>query len=337
MTTYLIPIHNFHYIFVVLYPTIFSAHQHISFPLRFIMSEDWPHSGLCLQGTFSCFMFISTYNHVYFRSARQHVGVCIGGRTLQLICRPVQDRRHKILDTMCKQQQQPPPSHTTPLKSLLCRSGVARLAPSRIVKCSQPHFKPVLTSNYLEKAACGHGTPHVDANEPNNQILPFYPSTTHSLSPSISRLYLFLSSTQCHPVASLRRHACHITTFHVHFRVQCSHAHSLATPVLVHLGDACATSPPFVCNIPTHNPSQSHTNIHLNICNVHSPMFTCTQTCLIFHISTLVFVCWFTHIDSHVGHGLAFSPKCHTSTLSRIFSQCFAVPFSVYGRHHCSH
>ena len=83
-----------------------------------------------------------------------------------------------------------------------------------------------------------------------------------------------LSLTQCHAVASFVQHICHITTFHMHFHIWCSHTYSLATPVSVHWGDACATSPPFVCNTPAHNPLQSHTDTHLNICNIHSPVFT---------------------------------------------------------------
>src|SRR5882762_6466375 len=47
--------------------------------------------------------FISAYNHVLFRCAKQHISVCIGEQSLQLFHRLVQDQHHTIFDTICKQ------------------------------------------------------------------------------------------------------------------------------------------------------------------------------------------------------------------------------------------
>ena len=52
------------------------------------------------------------------------------------------------------------------------------------------------------------------------------------------------------------------------------------------------------------------------------------KTFLTFHTSILAFVCWFAHIS----HGLTFNLTHHTSTLSRISSNIFAVLFLMYGR-----
>ena len=106
-----------------------------------------------------------------------------------------------------------------------------------------------------------------------------YPNFVHSL-----------SSTQHHPVTSLGQHACHITTFCMHICIQCSHAHSLATPMLVHLGDACAMSPPF-----------AHAHLHATllptfICCICSPvlMHTCKP------VSLFIFPFWHSLAGSHI-------------------------------------
>ena len=98
-----------------------------------------------------------------------------------------------------------------------------------------------------------------------------------------------LSLTQCHPVASLGQHVCHITTFHVHFCIWCSHKHFLATPVLVHSGDACwhATLPPTI--------PRSCTLTFISAFTIFT--HPCMQTCLTFHTSILAFACLFVHIN----------------------------------------
>jgi hypothetical protein len=184
----------------------------------------------------------------------------------------------------------------------------------------------------LKKAACGRGTPHVGANEPNHQIQPLCLSTTHSLSPSISKLCLFSvidATPSCHFtwVACVPHH--HLS--HAFFCIQCSHAHSLATPTYVGpLGDACATSPPFAH-------ARLRATLPLTFISTFTHPCSCTHADLsrFSYIHSGVHFLVRAHRFTHIRHGLAFNPKHHTSALSGIFSQCFAVPLSVYGRHHC--
>src|ERR1700683_2217934 len=72
------------------------------------------------------------------------------------------------------------------------------------------------------------------------------------------------------------------------------HTPSRSTPVLVHSGNVCATSPPFACNTPTHNPLQSHADIHLNIRNICSPVFTHARR----PVSLFIHPFWHLHAGS---------------------------------------
>ena len=118
--------------------------------------------------------------------------------------------------------------------------------------------------------------------------------------PILSHPYLdfvhSLSSMKHHPVASLGQHMCHITTFQ-----QCSHAHSLATPMLVHSGDACATSPPFAC-------------AHLCATLLPTTSHSCTPT-LISTFATFAHPCSHTHADmsrfSYIHSGVHVLVRTH--------------------------
>ena len=112
--------------------------------------------------------------------------------------------------------------------------------------------------------------------------------------------------------------------------------------------DQCLCWSTWVMRVPRHH------RLHAHICmrhscsqslavarqyssHIRSPMFTRTQNCLTFHTSILAFACWFTHIDSRTAGMSSHSTRNVTLPLSQeFFSQCFAVPFSVYGRCHCS-
>ena len=107
-------------------------------------------------------------------------------------------------------------------------------------------------------------------------------------------------------------------------------------PVLVHSGDACATSPPFAR-------ARLHLTLSLTIPRCRgTPIFishsltrvhTHAELSRFSYIHSGVHVLVRAHRFAHIRHELAFDPKRHTSTLSRIF---LAIPFSVYGRRHCS-
>ena|ERR1700683_3331017 len=76
--------------------------------------------------------------------------------------------------------------HTpNPLESLLCSSGVARLAPSRIVNRFSASFKLFLTNyyhNHRPQAAYRLGAPCVGENKPNRHL----PYATHHLHSPLS-------------------------------------------------------------------------------------------------------------------------------------------------------
>ena len=139
--------------------------------------------------------------------------------------------------------------------------------------------------------------------------------------------------------------------------------------LLLHLCSTHATSPPFTCTFTygalTHTPSQHlcrSTRVmrvphHHHLCATLLPTIPCSHTLtLISTFATFTHLCSPTHPDlscfsyiqsrvrmlvhahqfAHIGYGLTFNLKCHTSTLPRIFLPCFVVLFSVYDRHHCS-
>ena len=146
---------------------------------------------------------------------------------------------------------------------------------------------------------CRCGALHVGANKPNNQTQPLYLSTTHSLFPSISRLCPFsvidaMPSYCCTWAAHMPLHIhfaysalTHTSSQHLCWSTWVMHVpHHQCLHVHVCVQHSCPQSLAV-----THRHSSQHSQ-HL-LTHVH----TRTQTCLAFHTSILVFVCWFTHIN----------------------------------------
>ena len=100
-------------------------------------------------------------------------------------------------------------------------------------------------------------------------------------------------------------------------------------PVLVHSGDACATSPPFArarlrLTLPLTIPRCCGTLIFIShsLTRVH----THAELSRFSYIHSGVRVLVHAHRFVHSGHELTFDPKRHTSTLSRIFLAMLCSP-----------
>jgi hypothetical protein len=162
---------------------------------------------------------------------------------------------------------------------------------------------------------------------------PLHPSTTHSLSPPISRFCPF-SVINATPSCRFTRMA-RVPRHHLSRAL----SRTVLSRTLPH--DQCLCWSTRVMRMPRHH------RLHAHVCvrhsrsqslavvarryssHIRSPVFTRTQNCLAFHTSILAFACWFAHIDSRTSGMSSHSTRNITLPLFQEFfsqsrSQCMA-------------